>query len=227
MDFLKVGVRRRALGCSRKRNRRLETCPFLGDREMKMCWAVVAVLTVLAMSPAMAGIYTYTPSDPDLEDLTHQKSYLWGIDTSDVPDDECIIGASVFFNNIRNWNTESNDLYITLLDSAPLGVTVYYDNQYWLDSFSGLGVSIQHYEDLSASAQDLTYNFDASELATLGSYISDDNVGLGIDPDCHFYNCGVQFQIETEPCGSPIPEPMAGSILLGGLGVILARRRRS
>jgi hypothetical protein len=51
------------------------------------------------------------------------------------------------------------------------------------------------------------------------------NFGFGIDPDCHYYNCGITFEITTSPT---IPAP--GAILLGSIGVTLVgwlRKRRT
>ncbi len=50
-----------------------------------------------------------------------------------------------------------------------------------------------------------TYNFSASNLSTLTSYIADGHnggsgfadFGIGFDPDCHFYNDGITLNITT------------------------------
>lgn len=197
---------------------------------MKLARMLTALVVMLAAPMALADVYTYQPTPSDLNDLDHAKAYEWGIDVSDIPGDDAIAGGSLVFYDIYDWTNESNDLYATLLDTAPLGVTEHADSQASTNYFAGQGLELVHYEDLSTTAQDLTYTFDASEVATLATYAADGVIGLGIDPDCHFYNSGIELQIGTSPgvedLTAPIPEPAAGSILLGVVGMLLARRKR-
>jgi MYXO-CTERM domain-containing protein len=192
--------------------------------------AIAAAILVLATAAAGAAQYTFEPTPrSDLYDLDHHWAYLWGMEVS-IPEGHTISSAWITMDDIRDWTQESNDLYITLVDDAPVGVTAYRDNQNPVDYFSGWGTQLHHYEDLPATAQDLTYHLDAAELAQLESDVADGIAALAFDPDCHFYNNGITFTITTgfEPGGDnppPIPEPLAGTTLLAGL-VVLARRRR-
>lgn len=171
-------------------------------------------LMLIVFSVSMAGATTYTFSAGDLGDLDHYYAYRWGIDWS-VPDGETIVGASLFFDDIKNWKWERNDLYVDLLPSAREGVRRFYDRQAIGDFFAGWGgTSLVHYVDLPATAQDITYNFTDTNLSTLMAYAADGNFGFGFDPDCHFWNDGVTFSIET--AATPIPAP----ILLLGTGLI-------
>jgi hypothetical protein len=56
-------------------------------------------------------------------DEDHWRYYTWGI-AWQLPEDETITGASLFFDNIRNWDNRPNDLWIQLLDKATARVTV-------------------------------------------------------------------------------------------------------
>lgn len=195
---------------------------------MKTGHVIVVASLVLMAQVAAAGLYTFEPTPPDLGDLDHYKAYEWGIEPN-IPEDEVITAASLLFRSIRNWDNNDNDLYVTLLDSANVGVSIYTDNQGGGDYFASLGPELVHYEDLPNTSQDLLYDFDEAELDTLNDYVADNNFGLGIDPDCHYWNCGIKLTLETEqapPPPPPIPEPLAGSLLLGGIGMIVARRKR-
>ena len=196
---------------------------------MRLRHVLVAVVLVLTVQTAFATVYELVPSDHDLYDLDHDWAYEWGF-SIDVPEDEVIVGASLFFNDIRNWDNRSNDLWVTLLDSDFTGIHTFYDNEGGGDYFAGDGLLLDHWEDLPSTAQDITYHFDVAEIVRLSeNFADDDRAGVGFDPDCHFYNRGVKLTIETDKQGGddpPIPEPLAGSILLGGLGMLAARRRR-
>jgi len=194
---------------------------------MRVARAMTVLCVVLAGSVALADVYQLQPSPADLYDLSHDRAYRWGIDLN-IPEADVVTSASLFFNNIRNYNWGDNDLYVTLIDNASVGVSTYYDGQYWSNYFASWGVELVHYHNLPATAQDISYNLDAAELDTLNTYLGNDNFGLGFDPDCHFYNCGVTLTLVTEPedPGVSIPEPAAGSILLGALGMLIARRKR-
>ena len=98
---------------------------------MKKLLIFLFIIMVSVGLSGTVGAYTYTfqPSPrADLWDLDHYKYYTWGIDWS-VPDGETVVEASLFFDNIRNWNNRANDLWIHLLDSAPRGAVKGRDNR--------------------------------------------------------------------------------------------------
>ncbi|MCP4686462.1 MAG: hypothetical protein GY859_00325, partial [Desulfobacterales bacterium] len=114
-----------------------------------------------------------------------------------------------------------NDLWVTALDSAAAGASMGHDGQGGGDYFAGQGISLNHWQNLPNTAQDITYDFSASEIAGLTGYLSDGNFGLGFDPDCHFYNSGITLTIETA-----VPIPGAIWLMFAGLAGIIGVRRK-
>lgn len=90
-----------------------------------------------------------------------------------------------------------------------------------------------HDADGPNSATQFSYGFTDTQLATLASYISNGHTGgssyadfgLGLDPDCHYYNTGVTLTIVTAPLSTP---DSGATVLLLGAGLLslgLFRRR--
>ena len=174
----------------------------------------VAAMVFFMGGWAEAATYNFEPSpSSDLWDLNHYKYYTWGIDWN-LPQGETISAATLSFDNIRNYNSAPNDLYVQLLDSASSGVVVGTDNQASGNYFASQGIQLYHGVNLPNTAQDIDVIFTSGQISTLLIYLNDGNFGLGFDPDCHFYNDGVTLTLETAPV--PIP----GAILLFGSGLI-------
>jgi hypothetical protein len=71
-----------------------------------------------------------------------------------------------------------------------------------------------------------TYNLSAADLAVLAADIANgSNVALGFDADCHFWNDGVTFTINTQAVGGT-PEPATLTLFALGLAGVLRRRMR-
>jgi len=195
----------------------------------------------------LANVYTFTPKDPDMNDLDHAYLYYWGLDATSainnlgfVPSD--IIGAEITIKNIYDWQKEPNILWINLLDGRPTNfgsytkdgtdVWVWKDNQYPTNRFASANVPnilIDQWTDVDGpqTHDNLTFTFDATEIATLIAYIMNDNkFGIGVDPDCHYYNDGFKLKIYTE---CEVPEPGTLPLLLGsalaGLAFLGSRRK--
>ena len=174
---------------------------------------------------AAASVITLMPNPSDLNDLDHTCAYTWGV-TVNLPDGSIVTDATIVFKNIADWTTEPNVLYVRLFDSAAPGVTTFFDNEAAGDYFAGQGISLVTYSNLTTTATTLTYHFTTDQLATLNQYLQhDNNAALAFDPDCHFYNDGITWNLTT---GQNVPEPATLSLLaLGGAALLLRRRRRA
>jgi hypothetical protein len=190
--------------------------------------ALIALMSVCVLSvagtSARADVLHYVPSPADLYDLDHYSYYTWGM-TAQWQAPTTVVAAKLTFTRIYDWTTENNVLYIHLLDSAPLGVRTYSDNQGGGDNFAGQGVLLKTYLNLPVTPQNLSYEFTPNQLATLNSYAADGVFALGLDPDCHFYNSGVELQVTTQAVQTPEPGTLA--LLLCGAGLAVSRRRRA
>lgn len=202
----------------------------------------IGILAVVGMFWGFSGSadamsYTFAPNAVGTEfELDHYKAVSWGIDDAGIDlETEIITGATVRFDNIRNWKKETNDLYVRLVDNEATllkdGVRSYYDNQKFGDYFANWGGSdLVHYQNLGTTGQDLEYTFDADQLASLGAYLSDGFFGMTFDADCHFWNDGVSLEIETAsiPTGDPnvVPEPATLLLLSGGVLVLIGIQRQ-
>ncbi len=180
-----------------------------------------AVAAVILLAPCVASadtILTFSPSRVDLWDLDHSYAYGWGIDAV-LPQGESVVAATLTFDNIRNWDNNPNVLYVDLLDDFAAGVTRAMDNRggdYFADD-AGDRIPLVTYRNLPTSPQDLVYVFTAKQIDVLNDYVADGRIGIGIDPDCHFYNDGIELCLVT-------PEPGTVALLAAGLPVVIRRR---
>jgi hypothetical protein len=223
----------------------------------------LAALLVLGIpSVASADVITFTApvtaanvgsGGPGQVDLDHHSAYTWRIDGFNVAG-KTITGAKLTFKSISNWDTNTNKLFVHLLDSAKnAGIASFTDatgspvpSSQIDDNFAGslynsnplvnAGTGNTKLFEQSfgftnnrnfTQVPDFVYNFTAAQLQTLSAYfLNQSNIAFGFDPDCHYFNNGITFEITYTP-NAPVPEPATMFLLGTGLAGLYARRRRN
>lgn len=208
---------------------------------------------------ASATEFTFTPSGSrDLWDLPHGQYYVWGLNWT-KPADEEVVGITIKYKEIYDWTREEDRLSTFLIDTVTMSSGVnnrvyqYNDSEYGPDNFKNytralIGTWNDPYGDryhkinLPFSVTESSGPYDGhyagqgpKTLSTsfsgedLLGWVADGNFGFGIDPDCHYYNCGVEVVITTcKPEDTPqTPDGGASVLLLGSalMGVAFLRRK--
>ena len=215
---------------------------------MKKILVSLAALVVLGLaSTAKADTLTFTPNPIDLNDLDHHSVYTWRVDNVNL-NGKTITGARLTFTNIANWDNNTNRSFIHLLDTAKVAgvssfiddpntsntsVTIdddfvdtrYHNQSGWLVA-NGTADTFLTSQAFTTTPTNFVYNFTAAQIQALLTYITNDGrFALGFDPDCHFFNDGIKFEIYTAN-PAQTPEPATIALLGTGLAGLYARRKR-
>ncbi len=163
---------------------------------------------------------------------------------SDLANGMIITKAEFKISDIWDWQRETDKLFIDLLNNPKYsGVKSITDNSadnVISDYFTTASAATRTWSSMTpltswsdphgghSTGFSLVYDLDPTQITILTGYLTDAKTrygrttsvdfGFGLDPDCHYYDCGVTFTIDTG-CRPPVPETGATLVLLA-LGLL-------
>lgn len=209
--------------------------------------AIASADTITFQAPATAP--NAGNGGPNQFELDHHYAYTWRINNVDLTN-KTLTGATLTFHHISNWDTNPNILFINLLDTAKnAGVNRFQDASFneapvpqsdFKNEFDdqhignnplvapGTAHTLLTSHSFTTTPVDFVYTFTADQLKILSAYfLNGKEIAFGFDPDCHFWNNGITFSIQTTNSPTPTPEPTTMALLGTGLAGLYYRRRRS
>ena len=209
--------------------------------------AIAGLLAASSSASAAVTSMSWQPNPVNLNDLDHHSVYTWRIDNITV-NPATITSATISFSNIRNWDSNYNVLHMHLLDTARYsGVASFIDDptnsspvtdftddfvndryhgdSHWLVA-SGTGDTFLKDKTFSSTPTNYTYTFSAAELTALQQYLAHgEDIALGFDPDCHYFNDGITFTLNFTPVPEAATMVPIALLLLAAIGFEVRRRR--
>lgn len=171
-----------------------------------------------------------TPTDPDMGDLSHSAAYEWMVNIGAYTQGKGnVLSVTLCIEDIYNNDLSQNELFISLLDintpKYPLNKVVGFSDNHLMieDYFGSQSGNWTHYSyvgsyidnDGPLTHENISFTMD---LSTFNQYTSDNGwIGIGLDPDCHFYNSKIKLVVEV-PEPSSLSMLILGMTLLGGFG---------
>lgn len=222
------------------------------SKNVKAGVGLAAVL--LLASPLLADTYNFTPNDPDLADLPHQTFFVWGVNWSVPTGQQIQSATLTYRNiydwavepdrlythlldSVPDPNRRLSPNYqqvgVPGTDRSYERITITgTDNQgggdYFATNWQGEEVTLlmpdgtPYWSDpLGGSARNFNLAYDLSSYLDM---LADGSFGIGIDPDCHYFNSGIVLTIETGPVTTAaVPAPAAGALAAIGLALLAWR----
>ena len=201
-------------------------------------FALGAILCVGTLNLAQATQFTYNFSPSGMGTIDGLYYYEWGLSWN-LPSGQSIVDATLTYSSIYLTTADANPpakLYSTLLNSAPKGVTSYYDGDNNVQNPGpGPGVFLlgtAPFGGVGSGYSSLQYDFAniTGALSALNADIADGVFGIGIDPDCYYSVGGIKLTITTSdqpPGNTRVPDAASTAMLLGAAltGIGLLRRK--